>query len=72
MIPFGEQVCGYAKKDVLLQGKKNFKDFSVSPEGIAPGILSARLKWLEENQLITKRKLPENNKENIYLLTVNG
>jgi DNA-binding HxlR family transcriptional regulator len=56
-------------RDMLLQGKKTFKDFSISPEGIAPGILSSRLKWLEENELITKQKLPDNQKENIYLLT---
>lgn len=59
-------------RDMLLQGKKTFKDFSISPERIAPGILSARLKWLEENELITKQKLPDNQKENIYLLTEKG
>lgn len=59
-------------RDMLLQGKKTFKDFSISPEGIAPGILSSRLKWLEENQLITKQKLSNNQKENIYLLSEKG
>ncbi len=59
-------------RDMLLQGKNTFKDFSISPEGIAPGILSSRLKWLEENALITKQKLPDNQKENIYLLTEKG
>jgi len=59
-------------RDMLLQGKKNFKEFSASPEGIAPGILSSRLKWLEENDLISKQKLPDNQKENIYLLTEKG
>ncbi len=59
-------------RDMLLQVKKTFKDFSVSPEKIAPGILSSRLKWLEENELITKQKLPDNQKENIYLLTEKG
>jgi DNA-binding HxlR family transcriptional regulator len=29
-------------RDMLFQGKKTFKDFSTSPEGIAPGILSSR------------------------------
>jgi DNA-binding HxlR family transcriptional regulator len=57
---------------MLLQMKKTFKDFSISPEGIAPGILSSRLKRLEENELITKQKLPNNQKENIYLLTEKG
>lgn len=59
-------------RDMLFQGKKTFKDFSASPEKIAPGILSSRLKWLEENELITKQKLPDNQKENIYLLTEKG
>jgi DNA-binding HxlR family transcriptional regulator len=59
-------------RDMLLQGKKTFKDFSISQEGIAPGILSSRLKWLEENELISKQKLPDNKKENIYLLTEKG
>ena len=59
-------------RDMLLQGKKTFKDFSISPEKIAPGILSSRLKWLKENKLITKQKLPDNQKENIYLLTEKG
>lgn len=59
-------------RDMLLQGKKIFKEFSASPEGIAPGILSSRLKWLEENDLISKQKLPDNQKENIYLLTEKG
>lgn len=59
-------------RDMLFQGKKTFKDFSTSPEGIAPGILSSRLKWLEDNELITKQKLPDNQKENIYLLSEKG
>lgn len=56
-------------RDMLMGGKKTFKEFSESTERIAPGILSSRLKWLETNELLTKRKLPENQKENIYLLT---
>jgi DNA-binding HxlR family transcriptional regulator len=59
-------------RDMLLHGKKTFKEFSASPEKIAPGILSSRLKWLEENGLMTKRKLPGNRKENIYLLEEKG
>ena len=59
-------------RDMLLQRKRMFKEFSSSPEGIAPGILSSRLKWLEENELISKQKLPDNKKENIYLLTEKG
>lgn len=59
-------------RDMLIGGKKTFKAFSESSEGIAPGILSSRLKWLEGNEILTKQKLPENQKENIYLLTEKG
>jgi DNA-binding HxlR family transcriptional regulator len=59
-------------RDMLTSGKKTFKEFSESQEGIAPGILSSRLRWLEVNGLMTKQKLPQNQKENIYLLTEKG
>lgn len=59
-------------RDMLLGHKKTFKEISDSEEAIAPSILSARLKLLECFELITKRKLPENLKENIYLLTEKG
>jgi len=59
-------------RDMLLGHKKTFKEISDSEEAIATSILSARLKLLESFELITKRKLPDNLKENIYLLTEKG
>ncbi|MCB0463997.1 MAG: helix-turn-helix transcriptional regulator [Flavobacteriaceae bacterium] len=59
-------------RDMLLGHKKTFKEISDSEEAIAPSILSARLKLLECFELVTKRKLPDNLKENIYLLTEKG
>jgi DNA-binding HxlR family transcriptional regulator len=59
-------------RDMLLGHKKTFKELSNSEEAIAPSILSARLKLLESFELISKRKLPRNLKENIYLLTESG
>ena len=59
-------------RDMLLKHKKTFKEISDSDERIAPSILSARLKLLESYKLISKTKLPENRKENIYLLTEKG
>ena len=56
-------------RDMLIHHKKTFKEISNSDEKIAPSILSARLKLLESYDLISKRKLPQNKKENIYLLT---
>lgn len=59
-------------RDMLVKHKKTFKEISNSDEKIAPSILSARLKLLESYKLITKTKIPENKKENIYLLTEKG
>jgi len=59
-------------RDMLMHQKKTFKDFAASDEGVATNLLSARLKLLESLEVISKRKLPENKKENIYLLTEKG
>jgi len=59
-------------KQMLIEGKQTFKDFSESDEAIATNILSARLKMLEEFKVITKHKLPNNKKTNIYRLTEKG
>ena len=59
-------------KQMLLEDAKTFKDFIESDEAIATNILSARLKMLEEMKMVTKEKLPENKKTNIYRLTEKG
>lgn len=59
-------------RDMLLHQKKTFKEMAASKEGVATNLLSTRLKLLENLNVITKRKLPGNKKENIYLLTEKG
>jgi len=59
-------------RDMLVKQKKTFKEISDSDEKIVPSILSARLKLLESYRLIFKTKVPDNKKENIYLLTEKG
>jgi len=59
-------------KQMLLEGVKTFKDFSECDESIASNILSSRLKKLEKYNIISKEKLPDNKKTNIYLLTQKG
>jgi DNA-binding HxlR family transcriptional regulator len=59
-------------KLMVLEGRKTFKDFLESKEAIASNILSARLKMLENFNIITKNSLPHNRKTNIYLLTEKG
>lgn len=59
-------------RDMLMHQKKTFKELVASDEGIATNLLSSRLKTLESLEVITKRKLASNKKENIYLLTEKG
>ena len=59
-------------RDMLLQQKKTYKEMAASEEGVATNLLSARLKSMESLEILTKRKLPGNKKENIYLLTEKG
>jgi DNA-binding HxlR family transcriptional regulator len=59
-------------KQMLIEGKETFKDFTESDEAIATNILSAKLKLLEEVGIIIKTQRPENKKTNHYLLTDKG
>ncbi len=59
-------------KQMLIEGKETFKDFTESEEAIATNILSAKLKLLEEVGIIIKTKRPDNKKTNLYLLTDKG
>ena len=59
-------------KQMLIEGKETFKDFTESEEAIATNILSAKLKLLEEMGLIIKTQRPDNKKTNLYLLTEKG
>ena len=59
-------------KQMLIEGKETFKDFTESDEAIATNILSTKLKFLEEVGIIIKTQRPDNKKTNHYLLTDKG
>ena len=59
-------------KQMLTEDKMTFKDFIESDESIATGILSSKLKCLEELGLIIRKPLPDNKKSHLYLLTAKG
>ena len=59
-------------KQMLIEDKETFKDFTESEEAIATNILSAKLKFLEEVGIIIKTQRPDNKKTNHYLLTDKG
>jgi len=56
----------------LLGGKTTFKDFMNAPEKIASNILSQRLKWLKNQQILDFKYRKDNKKEKCYYLTDKG
>jgi DNA-binding HxlR family transcriptional regulator len=68
----GDKWMSVIVKQMLLDGKQTFKDFTESEEAIATNILSSKLKLLEALGIITKSKLPNNKKANLYQLTERG
>ena len=56
----------------LLGGKTTFKEFMNGPEKIASNILSQRLKWLKNHQILNFRYRKNNKKEKCYFLTNKG
>ena len=59
-------------RDMLFGGKSTFKELSESTEKIASNILSSRLKLLERHKMVTKNKVPGNDKVVVYKLTDKG
>ena len=69
---FGDKWMLVIVKQMLIEGKKTFKDFTESDEAIATNILSTKLKLLQELGIVLKAKQPNNKKTNLYLLTDKG
>lgn len=59
-------------KQMLIQGKQTFKDFTESDEAIATNILATKLKSLEQFGLIVRKDHPTNKKTKLYHLTEKG
>jgi DNA-binding HxlR family transcriptional regulator len=56
----------------LLRGTKRFQDLLDSLTGIAPNILSDRLKWMEERGLVSRRLYSDRPPRAEYTLTERG
>lgn len=50
-------------KQMLIEGKETFKDFTEADEAIATNILTTKLKFLEEAGIIIKTQRPDNKNE---------
>jgi DNA-binding HxlR family transcriptional regulator len=56
----------------LLMGAKKFQDFSASLSGVAPAVLSHRLKVLEQHGIVSRRLYSEHPPRAEYALTEQG
>ena len=59
-------------RDLLLEGPRRFQDFEASLTGISPNTLSARLKTLEQNDIVVRRLYEEHPPRADYVLTDKG
>ena len=69
---FGDRWTLLVIRDLVFMGKRHFREFSGSPEGIASNILASRLKKLEERGVISRKPDPKNRKQVVYELTEKG
>lgn len=68
----GERWTILLLRDLLLHGSRRFQDFQTSLPGVAPNILSARLKAMEDNGLVRRALYSERPPRLEYVLTDKG
>jgi DNA-binding HxlR family transcriptional regulator len=68
----GERWTLLLLRDLFLRGSRRFQDFQESLPGVAPNILSARLKALEENGIVERHQYSERPPRLEYVLTAKG
>ena len=68
----GERWTILVLRDLFLSGPRRFKDFETSLAGVPPNTLSDRLKRLEENGVVERRRYSEHPPRDEYLLTMKG
>lgn len=69
---FGDRWTLLVVRDLVFGGKRHFRDFLASPEGIASNILADRLKTLECCGIVSRHTDPEHASKVIYTLTEKG
>jgi len=68
----GERWTILLLRDLLLHGPRRFQDFQESLPGVAPNVLSVRLKFLEQNGIVERRPYSEHPPRLEYVLTEKG
>ena len=69
---FGDRWTLLVIRDLMFHGKRHYRDFLASDEGISTNILANRLQRLELDGVIDKEIDPDNRSRAIYRLTQKG
>ncbi len=69
---FGDKWTLLIIRDMMIEGKRHFREFLQSEEKIASNILTNRLNDLEAEGIITKKEDPSHKQKIIYSLTQKG
>ena len=69
---FGDKWSLLIMRDILIRGRRHYKDFLYAGEGISTNILADRLQQLERQGLIAKRRDEDNKRQFIYTPTQKG
>lgn len=69
---FGDRWTLLILRDLLLKGKRHFRELANSDEGIATNILSDRLKRLESSGIIVRSRDADDRRQIIYSATEKG
>jgi DNA-binding HxlR family transcriptional regulator len=69
---FGDRWTLLILREIMIKGKRTYKEFLSIDEEIATNILADRLKLLESEGILNKQQDPQNRRSNIYTLTAKG
>lgn len=69
---FGDKWAMLIIRDLLFKGKRYYGEFTDDHEAISTNILADRLKKLEESDIVSKMRDPNNQAKFIYSLTAKG
>ena len=69
---FGDRWTLLIIRDMLLYGKRTYGEFLEAGESISTNVLAARLKFLEAEGVIEKKRDPESGRSYVYNLTDKG
>src|SRR5215831_2456933 len=69
---FGDRWSLLIIRDLMFRGRRTYKEFLASEEGIATNVLASRLKSLKADGIIATRPDPEDGRKRIYALTKKG